>query len=57
MRVLIGRSVRDLALPDADPVVRVAAVGLTPLEAGLEAVTVIVIGTTTVEVIEDLGRL
>lgn len=55
MRVLIGRSVRGLALPDVDPVVLVAAAGLTPLAAGLEAATEIV--TTTVGAIEDLGRL
>lgn len=55
MRVLIGRSVRGLALPDVGPVARVAVDGLTPLAAGLEAVTVTV--TTTVEVIDDPGRL
>ena len=55
MRVLIGRSVRGLALPDVGPVARVAVDGLTPLAAGPEAVTVTV--TTTVEVIDDLGRL
>ena len=55
MRVLIGRSVRGPDLPDVAPAVRVAAAGLTPLAAGLEAVTVT--ATTTAEVIEDPGRL
>ena len=51
MRVLIGRSVRGPDPPDVALVVHVAAVDLTPPEAGLEAVT------TTAEVIEDLVRL
>lgn len=55
MRVLIGRSVRGLDLPDVAPGVRVVAAALTPHAAGLEAVTVT--ATTTVEVIVDPDRL
>ncbi len=50
MPVLIGRSVRGPVLQDVALVVHVVAVDLTPLAAGLEAVT------TTVGVTEDLVR-